>query len=107
MGKQNASIADVTLQPNDEGPGRCGGVLRRLWPGRPGRVTSIAAVVLSSHLLHLVEELCTRILVIRQGQAVAIGTMADIVSSRPELQGRTLEEMFIALTGDSGPVPTA
>ena len=57
--------------------------------------------MLSSHLLHLVEELCTRILVIRRGQAVAIGTIADIVATHPELAGRTLEEMFIALTGDS------
>ena len=81
--------------------------IRRMKETILARARAGAAVVLSSHLLHLVEELCTRILVIRQGQAVAIGTMADIVSSRPELQGRTLEEMFIALTGDSGPVPTA
>jgi len=59
-----------------------------------------AAVILSSHLLHLVEELCTRLLVIRQGQAVALGTIAEIVEARPELAGRSLEEMFIALTGD-------
>jgi uncharacterized protein (TIGR00255 family) len=58
------------------------------------------AVILSSHLLHLVEELCTRLLVIRRGQMVAFGTIDEIVSARPELAGRSLEEMFIALTGD-------
>jgi ABC-2 type transport system ATP-binding protein len=62
------------------------------------------AVILSSHLLHLVEELCTRLLVIRSGQAVAFGTMAEIVAARPDLAGRSLEEMFIALTGADGSV---
>ncbi len=64
-----------------------------------------AAVVLSSHLLHLVEELCTRILVIRRGEAVAFGTIDEIVAARPELADRTLEEMFIALTGDAPSEP--
>jgi hypothetical protein len=29
-----------------------------------------------------------------------LGTIAEIVDARPELAGRSLEEMFIALTGD-------
>ncbi len=58
-----------------------------------------AAVVLSSHLLHLVEELCTRILVLRGGEQVALGSIAEIEASRPALAGRGLEELFIALTG--------
>jgi len=58
-----------------------------------------AAVILSSHLLHLVEEVCTRVLVINRGRLVAIGTIAEIVASRPDLQGRDLEEIFLALTG--------
>jgi ABC-2 type transport system ATP-binding protein len=56
-------------------------------------------VILSSHLLHLVEELCTRLLVIRQGERVAYGTIAEIVAERPQLAGLSLEDMFIALTG--------
>jgi len=75
--------------------------IRRMKETISARAREGAAVVLSSHLLHLVEELCTRILVIRRGQAVAIGTIAEIVATHPELAGRTLEEMFIALTGDS------
>jgi ABC-2 type transport system ATP-binding protein len=31
---------------------------------------------------------------------VAFGTIEDIVATRPELAGRSLEELFIALTGD-------
>ena len=74
--------------------------IRRMKETITARAREGAAVILSSHLLHLVEELCTRILVIRRGQAVALGTLQEIVASRPDLAGRSLEEMFIALTGD-------
>ncbi len=56
------------------------------------------AVILSSHLLHLVEELCTRLLVIHRGRCVAIGTQQGIIAERPELMGKSLEEVFLALT---------
>lgn len=58
-----------------------------------------AAVLLSSHLLHLVEEICTRVLIIQRGRKVAHGSIAEILASRPDLQGRSLEEVFLALTG--------
>ena len=74
--------------------------IRRMKDSILKRAQEGAAIIISSHLLHLVEELCTRILVIRRGQAVAFGTMDEIVAARPELQGHTLEEMFITLTGD-------
>ena len=59
-----------------------------------------AAVILSSHLLHLVEEVCTRVLVLRLGECVAAGTVPEIVATRPELAGRSLEDIFVALVGD-------
>jgi ABC-2 type transport system ATP-binding protein len=59
-------------------------------------------VVLSSHLLHLVEELCTRLLVVHQGRAVAQGSIAEIVAAEPALAGRSLEDVFVALTGAEG-----
>ena len=65
------------------------------------RARTGAAVVLSSHLLHLVEELCTHILVLQRGRRVAYGTMANIMAERPELAGRGLEDVFLALTGDA------
>ncbi len=73
--------------------------IRRMKETIAARAREGTAVVLSSHLLHLVEELCTRLLVIRRGEAVALGTIAEIVEMRPELAGCSLEEMFIALTG--------
>jgi ABC-2 type transport system ATP-binding protein len=77
--------------------------IRRMKETITARAREGTAVILSSHLLHLVEELCTRLLVIRSGQAVAFGTIAEIVEARPELAGKSLEEMFIALTGTDGP----
>ena len=58
-----------------------------------------AAVVLSSHLLHLVEELCTGVLIIARGRRLAYGTIESIIAQRPELAGRDLEEVFLAITG--------
>jgi ABC-2 type transport system ATP-binding protein len=75
--------------------------IRRMKETIAARAREGTAVILSSHLLHLVEELCTRLLVIRRGQMVALGTIAEIVAERPALAGRTLEEIFIALTGDA------
>ena len=72
--------------------------MRRMKATIRERARAGTAVVLSSHLLHLVEELCTRLLVVHRGTAVAQGTVAEIVAERPELAGRSLEEMFVALT---------
>jgi ABC-2 type transport system ATP-binding protein len=62
------------------------------------------AVILSSHLLNLVEELCTRILVIRRGRCVALGSLQEIMAANPSLQGKSLEDVFLALTGDGSAV---
>jgi ABC-2 type transport system ATP-binding protein len=65
------------------------------------RARAGVAVVLSSHLLHLVEELCTHILVLQRGRRVAYGPIATILAGRPELAGRGLEDVFLAITGDA------
>jgi len=59
-----------------------------------------AAIVISSHLLHLVEELCHRVLILNQGRKVIHGSLEEIQRSLPELRGDTsLEEMFLRITG--------
>jgi ABC-2 type transport system ATP-binding protein len=59
-----------------------------------------ASVIISSHLLHLVEELCDRVLIMREGRKVMHGSLEDISSSLPELQGdANLEEIFLRVTG--------
>ena len=75
------------------------GSIRRMKGTIRSRAEAGSAVILSSHLLSLVEELCDRVLVIRKGEAVAVGTVDEIVAHRPELAGRGLEEVFLALTG--------
>ena len=71
--------------------------IRRMKATIVRRAQAGTAVILSSHLLHLVEEICTRVLVMKRGQAVAFGTIADILASRPALTGRRLEDVFLEL----------
>ena len=56
-----------------------------------------AAIVVSSHLLHLVEEICTRVVIIDRGVKVADGTIAEL-SAQAELAGSTLEQIFLKVT---------
>jgi ABC-2 type transport system ATP-binding protein len=73
--------------------------IRRMKTTIMRRAEGGAAVILSSHLLHLVEEICTRVLIMQRGRAVAFGTIAEILDTRPDLQSRNLEDVFLALIG--------
>jgi ABC-2 type transport system ATP-binding protein len=77
--------------------------IRRMRETITARAADGAAVILSSHLLNLVEELCTKLLVVRRGECVAYGSIAEIIDAHPALAGRSLEDIFIALTGDEKP----
>jgi ABC-2 type transport system ATP-binding protein len=74
--------------------------IRRMKATIMRRAAAGSAVILSSHLLHLVEEICTRVLVMQRGKVVAFGTIHEIVADRPELQAQSLEDVFLALIGD-------
>jgi len=78
--------------------------IRRMKSTIVRRAQAGAAVILSSHLLHLVEEICTRVLIMNHGRSVAFGTIAEIVASRPELIGRRLEDVFLELITPDGEV---
>jgi ABC-2 type transport system ATP-binding protein len=73
--------------------------IRRMKETIRERARQGAAVVLSSHLLHLVEEICTRVLIMQRGRKVALGTIEEILTERPDLRGRSLEDIFLTLTG--------
>ena len=73
--------------------------IRRMKTTIMRRAATGSAVILSSHLLHLVEEICTRVLVMQRGRVVAFGTIAEILAARPDLRTRTLEDVFLALIG--------
>jgi len=72
--------------------------IRRMKQTIKERARQGAAVVLSSHLLHLVEEICTRVLILQRGRKVVLGTIAEILTERPDLRGLSLEDIFLALT---------
>lgn len=74
--------------------------IRRMKATIMARAANGTAVILSSHLLHLIEEICTRVLVMQRGRTVASGTIDEIVASRPELRSQSLEDVFLALIDD-------
>ena len=59
-----------------------------------------AAVIVSSHMLHLVEAVCSRILILQHGQKVLEGSLSQIRQALPEMdEGADLEEIFMKATG--------
>jgi ABC-2 type transport system ATP-binding protein len=63
-----------------------------------------AVVLMSTHTLTVVEEICDRVLVMRQGELVADGTVPELQAMIPPTDDGlppTLEDLFIALTGAS------
>jgi ABC-2 type transport system ATP-binding protein len=58
-----------------------------------------AAVIVSSHLLHLVEEICSRIVIIDRGVKVADGTLAELSAETALAKaGSSLEQIFLKVT---------
>jgi ABC-2 type transport system ATP-binding protein len=55
------------------------------------------AVLVSSHLLGLVEEICTRIVILNRGVKVADGTLAEL-AAQAQAGGTTLEQIFLDVT---------
>jgi ABC-2 type transport system ATP-binding protein len=53
-------------------------------------------IFFSSHILAVVEKLCTRVGIIKQGQLIAEGTLSDL---RQRAGGGTLEDVFLDLVG--------
>ena len=60
------------------------------------------AIIISSHLLHLLEEVCSHVLILNRGRKIVHGTLEHIRLFAGD-PGATLEEVFIQLTGaDAG-----
>ena len=59
-----------------------------------------AAIMVSSHLLHLVEEICTRVIIMDRGKKIADGTVAELASRAEGAgTGSNLEQIFLRVTG--------
>ncbi len=68
------------------------------------RAAAGAAVVVSSHLLALVEDLCTHLLILNRGQRLFYGSLAEARSRYAGLQGEaSLEDVFFRATEESAP----
>src|SRR5258708_22141681 len=78
--------------------------IRRMRETIVSRAREGAAILLSSHLLHLVEEVCTRVIIMDRGKKVADGTF-DELRARAELAqaGSSLEQIFLRVTGHAIP----
>jgi ABC-2 type transport system ATP-binding protein len=78
--------------------------IRRMRQTIAARAKAGAAILVSSHLLHLVEEVCSRIIIMDRGHKVADGSMSEL-ASRLELAGAgsTLEQIFLSVTGQATP----
>ena len=76
--------------------------IRRMKDSILSRARAGAAIVLSSHLLHLLEEVCSHVLILKKGEKIAHGTLADISAQFANGEtGVSLEEIFIRATGGS------
>src|SRR5262247_1304338 len=74
--------------------------IRRMRNTILARARDGAAILLSSHLLHLVEEICSRVIIMDRGRKVADGTFSEL-ASRADLAaaGSSLEQIFLEVTG--------
>jgi ABC-2 type transport system ATP-binding protein len=74
--------------------------IRRMKSTILDRARGGTSIIVSSHLLHLVEELCDRVLILKEGRKIIHDSLEAISRSLPELQGDTnLEEIFFRVTG--------
>jgi ABC-2 type transport system ATP-binding protein len=69
-------------------------VMRRL--AREG-----AAIILSSHLLDLVKEVCTHLLILKDGEKVADGSVEEVRARFSDGEESSLEDAFFRATGDT------
>jgi ABC-2 type transport system ATP-binding protein len=76
--------------------------IRRMKDSIVRRAREGASIVLSSHLLHLLQEVCTNVLILKRGEKVADGTLADVAAKFSNGEPNvSLEEVFIRATGGS------
>lgn len=74
--------------------------IRRMKDSIKQRARAGATIVLSSHLLHLLEEVCTHVLILKQGEKIADGTLAEVAARFSNGETNVnLEEVFIRATG--------
>ncbi len=80
--------------------------IRRMKDSILKRAREGAAIIISSHLLHLVQEICSHILILKSGRKVIDGTMSEIMQKFAAQPGdANLEEIFFRATSEPKDVP--
>jgi ABC-2 type transport system ATP-binding protein len=80
--------------------------IRRMKDSILKRARDGAVIIISSHLLHLVEEICSRILILKSGRKVIDGTIAEIAQRYSREPGdANLEEVFFRATDEPPRLP--
>ena len=75
--------------------------IRRMKDSILKRAREGAAIIISSHLLHLVEEICSHILILKGGRKIIDGTIEEITQRFSQQPGdANLEEVFFKATED-------
>ena len=59
------------------------------------------AIILSSHLLDLVQEVCTHLLILKEGRKLADGSVAEVRAHYAVDGNGSLEDVFFRATGDT------
>ena len=70
-----------------------------------GRMTARGVTIfLTSHVLEIVERLCSHVAIIHQGRLVAQGSLEELRAGIPGAEGekKTLEQVFLSIVGQSG-----
>jgi ABC-2 type transport system ATP-binding protein len=74
--------------------------IRKMKDSIISRAKAGASIVLSSHLLHLLEEVCTNVLILKKGEKIADGTLQEVSARYSAGEDNvSLEEIFIRATG--------
>jgi ABC-2 type transport system ATP-binding protein len=76
--------------------------IRRMKNSILQRAHAGAAIVLSSHLMGLLEEVCSHVLILKKGVKIADGTLSEVAAQFSNGEANvSLEEVFIRATGGS------
>jgi ABC-2 type transport system ATP-binding protein len=66
------------------------------------RAAAGAAILISSHLLHLLEEVCSHVLILKEGRKIIDGPMDEVRRNFSVASaGANLEEIFFRATGEN------
>jgi ABC-2 type transport system ATP-binding protein len=80
--------------------------IRRMKDSILKRARDGAAILISSHLLHLLEEICSHVLILKNGRKVIDGTLEEVRQRFSEQSGDSnLEDVFFRATGETKDAP--